>query len=124
MQSFYQFITEAAVFPVKEDRFNKQLRTRRGFKVIMRLDAAKLWARYAQDNPTFTRLTPAKLDHIRELFDSGVVFDAYPLVTFFDGRVSIGDGRHRVFVAAEHHMSIEVGIDSERGATFPVELRS
>ena len=125
MRSFTQFLTESAgVLPVKEDRFNKQLRLRRGYKQIVRMDASKLWDAYAQDNPTFTHLSQAKLDNIRALFDAGTAFDSMPLVTYFKGRVSISDGRHRTFFAAQRHLAIDVGVDVERGSTLPLQLRA
>lgn len=105
MQTFGQFIQEMAEFPVKETPHQKQIRLSRGYKKIVRIDAAKFKDRFEQEQGQKLDWNPGRADRLKDL----EAVDAYPQV-FMDwaGRVDVLDGRHRIANAAAKKMSIKV----------------
>lgn len=117
MKTFNEFITESTsggVFPAQESQYWAQLRRKRKtYTRIIRVDAEKLYAEYVRSQGSFaTNLRDVKLDHIRDVIDRGEKIDSYPSVAIMpNGRIDVADGRHRIKVAAERHMAIDIGIE-------------
>jgi hypothetical protein len=74
MQTFGQFIREMAEFPVKETPHQKQIRLSRGYKKIVRIDAAKFKARFEAEQGQKLDWNASRADRLKDLES----VDAYP----------------------------------------------
>ncbi len=111
MQTFGQFIREMTEFPVKETPHQKKIRLSRGYKKIVRIDAAKFKARFEAEQGQKLDWNAGRSDRLKDLES----VDAYPQV-FMDwaGRVDVLDGRHRIANAAAKGMSIKVSMPNRK----------
>lgn len=120
MMTFGHFLREMPEFPVDESPHEKAIRLSRGYKKIVRIDAAKFKARFEQEQGQKLDWNPSRADRLKDLAS----VNAYPQV-FVDwaGRVDVLDGRHRIANAAAKGMSIKVAMPmNKKEGDIPKEL--
>lgn len=105
---FSRFLTES-LQPVAETPDERELRLRRGYRKIVRIDAAAFEKLYVAAHRQALAWHPARIKNTL----SYATYNGYPLVTFGDGRVDVIDGRHRLAAAASRHQTIDVAVRPE-----------
>lgn len=112
---FRAFLSESHQ-PVVETPSEKALRLRRGYRKIVRVDAAKFRDRYVDDQKQALNWHPGRLSAALS-YDT---FQGYPCVTFGAGKVDVIDGRHRLAAAASRQQTIDVA--TQPTVTLPVDV--
>jgi hypothetical protein len=112
---FLRFLTETHQ-PVVETPDERELRLRRGYRKIVRVDAAAFQKRYAQDQKQALAWHPARIAAVAGY----ATYNGYPMVSFGNGRLDVIDGRHRLASAASRQATIDVAVRPE--VNLPDEL--
>ena len=112
-------IIEAYTFPIRESHSKERLRKSGGYSQLVKVSAKGLKNAFELTNEDKLVWSKAKLDSLRETLNEGVHFDDYPRVYINQhrgfGGVGFENGRHRVGLAAEMGLDIQVAVqpDSE-----------
>lgn len=102
--------------PTVETRDERESRLRRGFRKIVRIDAAAFRDRFVQDEKTSLDCYPARLAAAL----SYASFTGYPQVVYDGNRVGVVDGRHRIAAAASRNQTIDVAV--RPGTQLPSDI--
>lgn len=107
-------VKAARLFPAKESPDERASRSR-DYPFVFRVDAAGLraaWEHSGQNLPW----NPKRTENLRRLVEQGAPINAYPKVGLNSGGgLFVDDGRHRIGLAAELGMDIEVAAADDIG---------
>jgi hypothetical protein len=113
-------IPATEVWPVLESPSEMEQRLRRGYTEIVRIDAKQFAAEYERSQGTQLAHIPRRTERLRDVAE----LDAYPQVTATTREgltiVDVVDGRHRLGLAAERNLLIDVAMTPESRAVFPL----
>jgi hypothetical protein len=105
------------VFPIVSNELRDESRAHMDFPHITRVDADALRQAYEADQKEPLAWNPWRADNVRRIVDSGTPVNDYPRVGYYQGRVGVDDGRHRISVAADRGQLIDIAVGSPGEAT-------
>lgn len=117
MKTFTQYLQETRshdIFPIKESRKNYEHRMALDLTEILLLDANKIKQKFERVRNEPLVHKPLRKEKIEDIvFEKSGYIDAYPIVSALWSPIAIDDGRHRIAVAAEHGMKIEIATNKQ-----------
>lgn len=115
MITFKEYLLESAsLYPISETPAKKQFRKRAGLTKLITVDAKKFKDQYEKDHGEPLNWNNKRLENLRKLHSEGIHIDAHPEIgQDVHGKLSVGDGRHRISHAAELGMKIKVAVNPE-----------
>ena len=115
MKTFKDFLVESSgLYPIEEHPLKRKRRLNSDYNHLMTIDASHFKHQFEQENDEQLDWNPKRLQNLRNLHAQGVKIDDHPIVGFdARGRLSVGDGRHRISHAAELGMKIIVAIHKD-----------
>ena len=110
-------------YPIEESPARRKFRENCGITELVKVDAKKFKEKWEKDHSDTLPWNTKRLANLRELVSDGTSINAYPEVGVYpDGKLSVGDGRHRITHAAELGKNIMVAAYPEDAAELKQQV--
>ena len=109
-------------FPIQESAQNRKRRLSAELTELVEVDAQAALEAFEADRGEPLAWNKNRTNHLKTLVGSLVPVDAHPQVSILDGKFDVGDGRHRIALAAERGESIVVAAHPDEAAAIRQRL--
>lgn len=102
------------IYPIQETPSKKRFRENAELNSLVLVDANKLKDKFEEEHNESLSWNQSRLNALRDVVGNGSSIDSYPEVSLdHTGKISIGDGRHRISHAAELGKKIYIATRKE-----------